>query len=147
MPKRPQASSFEVVKLDLLRDSPLRSKLAVTLLSRTHRFLRASVALALLVTGWGLPLSRSHLADDDLLCTAGGGVAWGATARIDAAHPGRAPQHCVICHAARTFRSDLADATPIAIGLLRENAPAALARAPYLRSSLGRLPARAPPLA
>jgi hypothetical protein len=139
-------ASGNQLKLDLSLTCTLRSKLTVVRLSRSHR-LRSWIAIVLLVAGWGVPLSRPHVANDDLLCLDGRFSA-DAPAQLEAASDTPKPaDHCVICHAARTFRSSVVEGEPVAI---TQQAGAVLpvsSEAPHAPSSLGRLPARAPPLA
>ena len=114
-------------------------------LSSYHRRLRRWVAIVVLVAGWAVPLALPHLSNDDLLCV--DGTDSGRPAQLKVWDGKSAPAHCIICHAARTFRTSLVDGNPVFIGLLSENVLVAPRETFHDAANVDRLPARAPPAA
>ena len=116
-------------------------------MTRYHRLdrpVRRWVAILLLVTGWGIPLSLPHGSDDDLLC----GLADAAAplqSRFDEPTSQTPPDHCVVCHATRTFRSSITGDRPVITGLLPGHVLAVSGSQFSDASDVQRLPARAPP--
>ena len=82
-----------------------------------HRSLRRWVAAILLVAGWVVPLSIPHVGDDDL-CVSSDGSFGAAQARISEPSAPSRPDHCLICHAARTFRTSPAEFRSVITALL-----------------------------
>ena len=100
----------------------------------------------MLVTSWLVPLSFPHAAGDDPFCVPGSGS--DATSDVvDGATNARQPDHCVVCHTARTFRSAFDETARIPIwltaGLLVDLPVEPFRSGP----TFYRLPARAPPVA
>jgi hypothetical protein len=113
-------------------------------LNGDQRLVTRWLAIILLVVGWVVPLALPHLSNDDLLCA--DITESGRPAQLKAWGGERAPAHCVICHAARIFRSSLAEAKPVPIGLLSENVLVLPSESFHDASTFDRLAARAPPL-
>jgi Protein of unknown function (DUF2946) len=130
-------------------DQSGRSHLPSEVVGRSghYRPLRRWVALFLLVAGWGVPLSFPHVSNDDLLCTATDSSSGSTKERIDDAGTQPPPDHCVICHAARTFRTSVAETRPAPIELSPGQALASSVEAARIAFAVHRLPARAPPQA
>jgi mono/diheme cytochrome c family protein len=114
---------------------------------RRRRSFSQWAAAVLLLAGWLVPLSVPHTADDDLLCVAGDGVAGASQAWLMPGGIVKHPGHCVICHAARTFRSSLTESGPVVTTLSTCQSVEALDRPARRPSTFDRLPARAPPQA
>jgi len=110
-----------------------------------HRHVSRWLAALILVTGWVVPLALPHYADDDPICVAAPSTDKADPGRVDKPGSVSQPDHCAVCHAARSFRSALHSAAsgPVqraAIGVvdLRIESPR---RGP----AFNRVPARAPP--
>jgi hypothetical protein len=119
----------------------------VTRLSACHRAVARGIAIVLLAAGWAVPLAFPHAPTDDLLCLDGLTPGGSASARLNVATGRSAPDHCVICHAARTFRTSLAEASAVALGLAPGAVLALWVQVPTIGAAFDLLPARAPPLA
>jgi hypothetical protein len=114
-------------------------------LSSYHRRVRRWVAIVVLVTGWVVPVLLPHLSNDDLLCA--DATDSGRPAQLKTWDGKTAPAHCIICHAARTFGTSLAEAKPVLIGLLPGSVLVNPHETFHDANRFDRLPARAPPLA
>jgi mono/diheme cytochrome c family protein len=119
----------------------------VTRLSACRRAVARGIAIVLLVAGWAVPLAFPHAPTDDLLCLDGLTPGGSASARLNVATGRSAPDHCVICHTARTFRTSLAEASAVALGLAPGAVLALWVQVPTIGAAFDLLPARAPPLA
>lgn len=105
--------------------------------------MRQLAALALLA-GWLAPLAVPHRADDDPICVVGL-TGEQTPGRVEAPAVSGGPDHCLVCHLARTFRSTLAvgerGALWLVPGQFVSGSPNLSRRGP----DVDRLPARAPP--
>jgi hypothetical protein len=119
----------------------------VVRLSAAHRAVARGIALLLLVAGWAVPLAFPHAPTDDLLCLDGLTPGGSASARLNVATGRSVPDHCVICHTARTFRTSFAEAGAAAFGLAPGAVLALWVQVPTIAAAFDLLPARAPPLA
>ena len=115
-------------------------------LFQTHRRASRWLALLVLVTGWLVPLALPHAAGDDPICVPGL-ASEDVTDQIDVATTAQQPDHCIVCHTARSFRSALSGTARAAVwltaGVLIDTPADSSRRGPIF----GRLPARAPPVA
>jgi hypothetical protein len=111
-------------------------------LAAHYRRVTRWVAIVVLVAGWGVPLALPHLSNDDLCDVTDSS----RPSQLKAWDGQRAPEHCVICHAARTFASSLAAGKPVLVGLLTGNVLVARHETFHDASTFHRLPARAPPV-
>jgi hypothetical protein len=104
---------------------------------------RQLAALAL-VAGWLVPLAVPHGPGDDPICVVGL-TGESTPGRVDAPAVSSGPEHCLVCHLARTFRSTLTGGDRVALWLV----PGQLVPSSSNRSRRGpdvdRLAARAPP--
>ncbi len=116
----------------------------MTRFRRFDRSARRWVAILLLVAGWGIPLSLPHASDDDLLCAVAAGDGPLHT-RLGEPSSQPPPDHCVICHATRTFRTSVTGDRPVIAGLLPGHVLVAPSNGFHDGSDVERLPARAPP--
>lgn len=102
------------------------------------------MAALVLVTCWLVPLAFPHDAGDDPLCVPE--LASKGTDQIGGATNSRQPDHCVVCHTARSFRSAVNETARIPVwltaGLLIDQPVEPFRRGP----AFYRLPARAPPV-
>ncbi len=114
-------------------------------LASYHRRVKRWVAIIVLVAGWVVPVSLPHFSNDDLLCA--DVTDSGRPSQLKTWDGKSAPAHCIICHAARTFGTSLAEAKPVLVGLLPENALVVPRETFHDVTRFHRLPARAPPLA
>jgi hypothetical protein len=106
---------------------------------------RRWVAIVVLVAAWVVPVSLPHLSNDDLLCADATGS--GRPAQLKTWDGKSAPAHCVICHAARTFGTSLAEVKPAFIGLLPGSVLVVPRETFHDVTRFDSLPARAPPVA
>jgi mono/diheme cytochrome c family protein len=113
-------------------------------LARSHRIVRWLAAL-LLVTGWGVPLALPHYADDDAICAVARATDHADPGRIGKLNASSPPDHCAVCHAARTFRSVLRSAASAGVQLAVVGRVEPSFGAPRHALVFDRVPARAPP--
>lgn len=111
---------------------------------RRHRGFWRAIAILLVATGWATPLVVPHSSGDDPIClVATSSEAESRIGGFTAAAP--QPEHCVVCHVARSFRSAAAASGRLIVAIT----PGQLLEFPSDRfggaPSLVRLPARAPP--
>jgi hypothetical protein len=107
---------------------------------------RRALAILLLVSGWIVPLAIPHPGADDTLCIPASERSGAAKAQLDAASTQNAPDHCAICHSARTFRSGIAHSGFVLVGLSPGDLLGGFENPVHVTSAVVRLPARAPPL-
>jgi hypothetical protein len=113
---------------------------------RRYRALSQALAALLLVTGWGAPLAIPHSWGDDPICVLVQRGDSSDTSRIGGVVVSAAqPEHCVVCHTARSFRSAPTSGGRLSVatttGLVLDTPAGYVRRAP----AFDRLPARAPP--
>jgi hypothetical protein len=112
---------------------------------RRDRSPARQAAIALLVLGWLCPLVLPHAADDDRLCLAAAMGSTGEGSRVGVAVSPQQPDHCAICHTARSLRT----ASLTDVGRANVLVPQRLVDAPIdvllHTPAHDRLPARAPP--
>jgi hypothetical protein len=101
------------------------------------------IAALVLLTGWVVPVAVPHAADDDRACVVRQEGA--ESAQLGSAGAQQQPDHCLVCHAARSFRSAQHETGRIVVrlssGLLIDTPADGFGRS----SASDRLPARAPP--
>lgn len=102
------------------------------------------IAALVLVTGWLAPIAVPHAYDDDLACVAGP-ARDDQTPRLNASSAQQKPDHCLVCHAARSFRSAQPDTGRVAVRHSPELFVEAPADGVRRTAAYDRLPARAPP--
>ena len=77
--------------------------------------MRRAFAVVLLICGWIAPLAMPHAGGDDAVCIPASGDA--SKSRVAETGVQKAPDHCAICHSARTFRTSVAQGGFLPLGL------------------------------
>jgi hypothetical protein len=103
------------------------------------------IALLLLVVGWAVPSIAQHPAEDDRLCLTTGWARDSGDEERFAAAATHQPDHCTICHAARSLRAACAPTGGAAAVLEPEHIAEPPAASSLHAPAYDRLPARAPP--
>jgi hypothetical protein len=110
----------------------------------TRQRSRRWIAALVLVTGWLVPLAVPHAADDDRACVVRPDDD-GSTSQLSSPGASQQPDHCLVCHAARSFRSAQPETCRIVVRLSSESLVVTSGDDFRHKSSHDRLPARAPP--
>jgi len=116
----------------------------VFLPARSHRRALRWVAVLALVAGWVAPAAFPHDRGDDVLCLIDP-AAGGAAGVVGGGAVG-GPEHCQVCHAARSFRTAFSGAAGVGIWLTAGQLVESFAESSGRRPTIDRLPARAPPV-
>lgn len=103
------------------------------------------IAALVLVTGWLVPVAVPHGADDDWACVATRGQAGEPASELSAPVALQQPDHCLVCHAARSFRSAQPETGRVVVRLSSEPFVDISADGFRRKAAHDRLPARAPP--
>lgn len=114
------------------------------LYARSHRRVLRWVAVLALVAGWVAPAALPHDRADDVLCLTDPSA--GSAAGLVGASVEAGPEHCQVCHTARSFRTAFASAERVAIWLTAGGLVEPSAESSSRRPTVDRLPARAPPV-
>ena len=122
-------------------NGPIYADSVVSLRNRSTRW----VAALVLVTGWLAPIAVPHGADDDWACVARRGQAGEPGSELSSPGTLQQPDHCLVCHAARSFRSAQPETGRVVVRLSSELFVEPSADGFRRKAADDRLPARAPP--
>lgn len=111
---------------------------------RSRRRVLRWVAVLALVAGWVAPAALPHDRADDVLCLSD--PLSQDAAGLVGTNTEASPEHCQVCHTARSFRTAFNSAERAAIWLTAGQIVESPAESANRRPTIDRLPARAPPI-
>jgi hypothetical protein len=109
-----------------------------------HRRVSRLLSALVLVAGWAVPLALPHYADDDPICVRAQ-TGKDDSGRFEEPKAASQPNHCAICHSARSFRSAVHTADRGGVQLAAIDGVVSPIRFPQRAPEFDRIPARAPP--
>ena len=104
------------------------------------------IAALVLVTGWLTPIVVPHANDDDQACVIVRAAGVDGASHLTAAGALPQPDHCLVCHAARSFRSAQPETARVVVRLSPGLFVESFADGVRRTAAQNRLPARAPPV-